>query len=484
MNILFLINCVDNFSNYLLCLESKMKDEGHNVVTVSDSFFTNEYLKIDTNTTCFEDYFRANFNKLGDSILEKYSDYPLNEALLSDYERAYVYSFHRKRDNEYYRQLKISLLHYFEGQIKTNDIDMVHYENISNTFSYYAWIVADKHGIPYLGVTSSRLPGYFTVDSYIDYEKDKLNRKFKEIKDLSLDEIKRRYTPEYKYLVDYIEKIDQIVPDGIRLGSHSNLSLINKYFKPAKFKKLLLSTKYIFRNNKYSFQQGSPLRLMFFSGLRATGRKLKAKLLSKKYTTHNINDKFILYPLHFHPESSTSVRASTYLSELEVIRNIAFNLPEGYVLYVKDHPSSYGYPSLEFYSQLKSYPNIKLISPFENTKKLIKYSEAVITLTSTVGYEALILNKRVYLIGDIFYSSHKNVINVENMKNVGEVISSTICDELELSFDYKIKFLLSYLLTNHKGLLNFKGDNQSLMEFSALAYHAIFKEYKNYNCYL
>src|SRR5690606_36008536 len=114
-------------------------------------------------------------------------------------------------------------------------------------------------------------------------------------------------------------------------------------------------------------------------------------------------EKYILYPLHYHPEASTSVLAGTYLDELAVIKNISFSLPHGVKLYVKDHVSAYGYPSLEFYEKLKNLPNVRLLSPFENTKILIARSCAVITLTSTVGYEALLMGKRVFLYGRVFY---------------------------------------------------------------------------------
>ena len=129
-------------------------------------------------------------------------------------------------------------------------------------------------------------------------------------------------------------------------------------------------------------------------------------MLVKIYDRVNENESFFLYPLHYHPESSTSVHARHYINELNTITNIAFNLPFGKLLYVKDHPSAAGNPKINFYTELKKIPNVRLINHEMNIKNLIKKSEGIITLTSTVGFEALMYNKPVYVFGDVFYEFH------------------------------------------------------------------------------
>jgi capsule polysaccharide export protein KpsC/LpsZ len=61
-----------------------------------------------------------------------------------------------------------------------------------------------------------------------------------------------------------------------------------------------------------------------------------------------------------------------------------------------------------YYKRLKKIPNVKLIACNANTKELIEYAERVITLTSTVGFEALMMNKPVYVFGNVFYECHPN----------------------------------------------------------------------------
>ena len=134
---------------------------------------------------------------------------------------------------------------------------------------------------------------------------------------------------------------------------------------------------------------------------------MKLPALNRMYDPVVQSDVFLLYPLHFHPESSTSILAGAYLNEYEVIRNIAFNLPQGITLYVKDHMAACGFQQLAFYRKLKDLPNVRLISYTADAKQLIRKSVGVITLTSTVGYEALLLGKRVFLFAPFFMNFTK-----------------------------------------------------------------------------
>ena len=55
--------------------------------------------------------------------------------------------------------------------------------------------------------------------------------------------------------------------------------------------------------------------------------------------------------MHFQPESSTSVNAMFYANQVETIQNLAFSLPLGTELYVKDHPNGIGFLSEQDYDR-------------------------------------------------------------------------------------------------------------------------------------
>lgn len=127
------------------------------------------------------------------------------------------------------------------------------------------------------------------------------------------------------------------------------------------------------------------------------------------------NDRFYLLPLHFQPEASTLVCAPKYEKQLVAIDHIAKSLPADTVLYVKEHYAALGSRDPSFYAQLANYPNVRLIDPLVDVHDLIVTSRAVIVLTSTTGFEALLYGKKVFVLGNVFYDRFENVERVEDV---------------------------------------------------------------------
>ncbi|KAA5579649.1 capsular biosynthesis protein, partial [Pseudomonas aeruginosa] len=129
--------------------------------------------------------------------------------------------------------------------------------------------------------------------------------------------------------------------------------------------------------------------------------------------------------------------------------NISNNLPFGQYLYVKDHRSAIGLNSDEFYRKISALPAVRLIPAEYNIKDLIKYSAGVITVNSTAGYEALILGKPVYLLGNVFYQNFSNVIRLENFDSLRSYLGKPT-EFIENAAD-----IVAYRRITYEGLLNF-----------------------------
>lgn len=454
MNILLLSNDAPGYYRFFNPLVKKLSNEGHQVDVAVDSKFScdcNELQQLGLPVHEFSSFFAKHETDF--KILDRYSKYNLNYALLSDFERAEIYRIWGKKDEDYFERLKSALLSFFECIFKKKNIDAVLYENVSNTFAYFAFYVCQEFNVQYVGLTASRLPGRFSITS------DPFND-HKAIEE-TLQKIRNGEVKVDKDVVDwcvaYIDNIENVMPDYMRFNNLDNMNLFGRYFKFYKFKRLLTAIKHLFDNHYYSFQLGNPLNYSWQMVRRNIARKLKYKIVKNKYGKAREGERYLLYPLHFHPESSTSILAGTYLNEYEVIRNIAFSLPQGYKLYVKDHMSAFAYPSLDFYKKLISLPNVRLLAPHEPTKKLIKDSQAVITLTSTVGYEALLLNKRVFLFGHVFYKFHPNVVVVDNPADLYGILSSSIGRPLFNDEYYNLQFVMAYYLETFPGIVNMMG---------------------------
>lgn len=146
------------------------------------------------------------------------------------------------------------------------------------------------------------------------------------------------------------------------------------------------------------------------------------------------SDQFYLFPLHMQPEASTLVLGSDYINQIETIRRISKVIPIDSFLYVKEHKSALGQNNIKFYCDLTKIPNVKLISHKVDTFKLIEMSKGIITISSTVGLEGLLLRKPVFTIGKVFY-------NASNL--------SIYCKSInELNFNLRKKIILDPLYDN------------------------------------
>jgi hypothetical protein len=451
MNTLLLSNSAP-YASFFNALSKKIIQDGQEVSIAVDCNYSkkeNNLLQLGLPIYEFSLFFSKHKRDYG--ILERYKKYNLNAALLSDFERAEVYKLWDKHDINFFEDLKSALLSFFENIIQHKKIDVVLYEFVSNTFAHFALFVCQENGITYRGLTSSRLPGRFSISS--DPLKD---HKLIEDKLLQIQQNVDLVDQETRqWCENYLDNIENITPDYMKFNNLDNVDLGNKYFNLEKLKKIIKLLGYINNHDDYhAFQYGNPANHSWQQLKRSIFRKLKIVIIDKFYQIPPKKERFLLYPLHFHPEASTSILCGTYLNEYEVIKNIAFNLPQGFMLYVKDHMSAYGYPTLDFYRSINSLPNVRLLAPNAATKELIKASEAVITLTSTVGYEALLLNKRVFLFGHVFYEFHPDVIKIVNPANLFELFSKELGCNAKAGRAYNLDFLAAYYLTTKPGILN------------------------------
>lgn len=451
MNILLLSNGAPGYYRFFNNLIKKCSKDGHEISIAVDSNFSrdeNKLNKLGFPIYEFSSFFAA--HQINNNILRRYSKYNLNSALLSDFERAEVYNIWGGRDIVFFEKLKSALLSFFEEIIQNRNISDVIYENVSNTFAHFALFVCQENGVTYRGIGGSRLPGRFTVTSDPLNDHQEIEHMTAQIQagEILVDQNVRDWCE------DYLNNIESITPDYMKFNNLDNLSLLNKYFKLEKVNKLLLAIKHLADDSYHSFQRGNSLNYLWQMFKRSLSRRLKAGIVGRFYQPAKEGEKFLLYPLHFHPESSTSILSGTYLNEFEVVRNIAFNLPQGVMLYVKDHISAHAYPSLDFYKKISTLPNVRLLAPTAPTKQLIKASEAVITLTSTVGYEALLLNKRVFLFGHVFYKFHPNVVRVEDPTALFSLFNKELGRSAIADRNYNLNFLAGYYLSTKPGVLN------------------------------
>ncbi len=153
--------------------------------------------------------------------------------------------------------------------------------------------------------------------------------------------------------------------------------------------------------------------------------------------------------LHF----STTFRATEWIHLIylsDTLTPFARALPVGTDLVVKPHPHFMGsdYSVLGF-QKLKKNHNVRIVDPNENNIELITNSLGVITINSGAGYEAIILNKPVITLGNVFYAKEDISINIRDLKELPETLLDVGCNpEFEVDFEQRKKFIALYYVNS------------------------------------
>lgn len=163
------------------------------------------------------------------------------------------------------------------------------------------------------------------------------------------------------------------------------------------------------------------------------------------------NEDFFFYPIHLEPEAAISFLGDgLYKNQIKLIENIAASLPVGFYLYVKDHPHEYAYRSFEDYKRLLDIPNIRLLDQSIPAKVIIPKSAGVITINGTSGFEAMLMNKKVFCFGNNQYSFLHRVHYVENIKDLRDIIDNSM-DENLTDDEELMAYVMAYLESCHPG---------------------------------
>jgi hypothetical protein len=111
----------------------------------------------------------------------------------------------------------------------------------------------------------------------------------------------------------------------------------------------------------------------------------------------------VYFPLHMQPEFTTDVRAPFHTNQHAIVENICRSVPLGYWVLVKEHPIMKGQRPVRYYRELKKFYNVQLLSPSVDSHDLIQQSNAVLTITGSAAWEAILYEKPAIAFGPLCY---------------------------------------------------------------------------------
>lgn len=151
-------------------------------------------------------------------------------------------------------------------------------------------------------------------------------------------------------------------------------------------------------------------------------RLAKLPVVQRYYSEIVPGERYIFFPLHHAVDAQLTVRAPAFLRQDSLIDWIARALPDGYKIYVKEHPRFIARYSIDTYRRLAKTPNVRLISPYVHPHDAIMGADAVATINSTAGFEALLLHKPVVVFGPVSYRGHGATIDVDDLNRLPEYL--------------------------------------------------------------
>ncbi len=363
--------------------------------------------------------------------------------------------------------IKLHILFYLD-LIEKEKITFFVNENIASFSAFIFYKIGIAHNIRYIGVSEARNYSdkkfFFTDDEHsTNYLLDEYYRdnQFSEIEINSSQEFIKEYRlkktkPEYMNVYGKKPAI--------------NIKLLKGLIR---YPIYLLEKKDFFDYMVFKDKDASPLRQLKFY--------LKYQYHKRFYKKSIEGEKFYLFGLHFQPEATTLVNAQNYEKQLYAIDIIAKKIPINAKLYVKEHYSDLGHRELNFYNKLKSYPNVRLINPWENSRDLIEKSLGVMALSGTIGWEAILLKKPVFLLGNMFYSSFKYTNKIDNI----DELSKSLKNHKLLNIDMQVyeneleRYIAAYLKSLQDGsFINYGQSISMSKENRENIYHSFITEFE------
>ncbi|MDO8552934.1 MAG: hypothetical protein Q7S01_05460 [bacterium] len=152
-------------------------------------------------------------------------------------------------------------------------------------------------------------------------------------------------------------------------------------------------------------------------------KMFKSSLKDEHHSNERLADfgkPYVYFPLQYQPELTTSPLGGVYVDQLLAIKTVAAALPEGWELYVKEHPAQIGVHGgnttparyTGFYKSIAEIPHTRLVPVATNTFKLMDNAQTTSALTGTAAWESVLRGKPAVVFGYPWFMNAPGIIRV------------------------------------------------------------------------
>ena len=399
--------------NYLI---QKIKNNGHDIVYwVGTSFAGAEkYLS----GTVFHNHYSAWVGSSAEGVDASQFPPPSKELIEKMYktESIILTMMNKKFDAlgvDERRHIYYNMLRYWQGVLKKYKPEAVVFSTIPHTV--YDYVIFELAKI--LNIKTIMFAETGILDRCIMYENwqrgsEKLRERISQnagknfsVEDLSVD--LRKF---------YLNKIDPSVDSTPWYMAYQKQKYSGKNIVLRKLKVVYASIQdgTIFKKLSYFFTK-------FKDNLKKEYKKLQS--------TPDFGKKFVYVPLNYQPERTSCPDGDMFADQILMVEILSASLPDGWIIYVKEHPSQWwmgkgtGYSSIRYkgyYERLAKISNVKLVPIHAKSAEFIDKCQAVATVTGTAGWEALFRLKPAFIFGYPWYRDCSEAFIARNVEECKE----------------------------------------------------------------
>lgn len=394
-------------------------------IFIRDNTFNHYYgLAYAKNSALTQAEFYKNITYISD-IIKTADATPIDYAYLKEIEIKYDVNLsemihadrHLMRFNKN-KRLKIVtiLLRTFITELEKYQISIVWSEGVDDFISFFAAIYCKKIGIKFLYLYQSGLGDHLFLSDRMDTGPQQLEQRFAAKK----AEIKAN-PAEFATLTEFLNNYKQKKTQSTYTSSGDLL------YKAISFNDIKAYLTYLigFLQDKNGlYYDKNPLSLLIGRFKRIFNKARYNRFLKKSAVSLDDlkNTDYFIYPLHFHPECATLILGRWLNDQKTIIELISKNLPADVFLVVKEHYHMVGRRSLEFYESLAQFHNVLFVGSHISPYDLLPQARGVITISSTMAMESLLLKKPVISFGDRYYNISNNVFRVKDFTDIRSII--------------------------------------------------------------
>ena len=354
----------------------------------------------------------SEIQKIVDHNVNKYNILNLRNIFLAANMYKTLNPYKAYNIKEYYLKF-ISLIECFETFLDNHNVDIILQWLGAEVERRMLRIIAEKRNIVHIVFEdSSPIKGsaiFFAKNEYFSIYNIKLKR-------ISIADAK-------KYLEEYIkEKINFIHPKR----KQNSINFLKYFKKLIKIENKIFCLKSIIRQKNKKIRWS--LRNLF-----------KYIISFWLYKAPPLNKKIIFFPLHDIAESQVTVRSNGFIDQVLLLKLISLNVSDNYQILVKEHPNVLGKMRLNDLLSIRRLGNISLVNPKISAHALIKLSDIIMTINSTVGFEAILYQKPVITFGKSFYRGRGLTLDINSINKIPEKVK-----EAEI-FSPKYEEVLNFL---------------------------------------